>query len=110
MPHALYASSIRACYECATACENCAASCLEEHDVKSMARCIALDTDCAAICRLAAAATARGSEFTEPICQLCAAICDACGAECGKHAMDHCQQCAMACQRCAEECRSMTKQ
>lgn len=108
MPHALYASCIRACYECAIACDHCAASCLEENDVKSMARCVAIDMDCAAICRLAASAMARGSEFSESLCSLCATICDACGTECGKHPADHCQQCAKACLRCAEECRTMT--
>lgn len=109
MPHALYASCIRACYECATACEHCAASCLEESDVGTMTRCIALDMDCADICRLAATTMARGSEFTESICRLCADVCNACATECGKHSMDHCQQCAQACKRCAEECHSMVQ-
>jgi hypothetical protein len=109
MPHALYASCIRACHECATACDHCAASCLEERDVTAMARCVALDMDCAAICRLAASAMARGSEFTESICRLCAEVCDMCGTECGKHSMDHCQLCAQACQRCADECRAMAQ-
>lgn len=74
-----------------------------------MARCIALDMDCAAICQLASAAMARGSEHVQAICALCADICDACADECGKHSMDHCQSCAEACRRCAQECRRMAQ-
>ena len=72
-----------------------------------MARCIALDMDCAQICRIAAAYMARRSEMTSELCRLCADVCEACGDECGKHQMDHCQECAQACRRCADECRRM---
>lgn len=40
-------SCIEACNDCADACDMCAAACLQEQDVKAMARCIALDIDCA---------------------------------------------------------------
>lgn len=105
--HQQSAACIQACDACAAACDHCAASCLQEHDVRAMARCIALDMDCADICRLASAFMARGSESAAAICRLCADICDACGRECGKHAMDHCRECAEACMRCAEACRRM---
>lgn len=72
-----------------------------------MARCIALDADCAAICRLAAGYMARGSELARQICQQCAQVCEACADECARHRMDHCQACAEACRRCAQECRAM---
>lgn len=72
-----------------------------------MARCIALDIDCAAICRLAAGFMARGSEFSSQLCRECAAICKACGDECGKHSASRCQACAAACARCADECARM---
>src|SRR3546814_7834325 len=100
-------SCIDACYACATECDHCAASCLGEQDVKSMARCIKLDMDCAQICRLAASYMARGSEFAQALCRLCAEVCEACAAECAKHEMDHCQRCAQACRQCAEECTRM---
>ncbi|MEC4721735.1 four-helix bundle copper-binding protein [Noviherbaspirillum sp. CPCC 100848] len=103
-----FQSCIEACYACAATCDNCAASCLQEEDVKMMARCIALDIDCAQICRLAAAYMARGSEMSTSLCQLCAEVCEACGNECAKHQMGHCQACAQACLRCAEECRRMS--
>lgn len=107
MPHEQFQSCIDACNDCAVACDHCAASCLAEQDVKAMARCIALDMDCAQICRLASAYMSRGSEFSKALCRLCAEVCQACGDECAKHPMGHCQACAQACQRCAEECRRM---
>ena len=107
MANQQYASCIEACNACADACDFCASSCLQEQDVKMMARCIATDMDCAQICRLAASYMARGSEFAKAVCQQCADICQACGDECAKHQMSHCQECAAACKRCAEECRRM---
>lgn len=102
-----YGTCIEACNTCADACDTCAASCLQEADVKMMARCIALDIDCAQICRLAASYMARESEFASAVCQTCADICDACADECSKHQMEHCQRCADACRRCAQLCRQM---
>ena len=109
MSHQQLASCIEACNACAAACEHCSTACLDEKDPKAMARCIRLDLDCSAICRLAAAAMARGSEQVSAICALCAEICEACAEECGHHQMDHCQDCATACRRCAQACRSMTQ-
>lgn len=107
MAHQTFQACIDACHACAVACDHCAAACLREQDIKPMAGCIALDMDCAALCRLAAATMARDSEWARQICQLCAQVCQACGDECGKHRMDHCQACAQACRRCADECRAM---
>lgn len=109
MAHQQYASCIEACEQCAAACNHCSTACLQEQDVKMMARCIALDIDCAVMCQLAAAAMARASEHAQAICGLCADICEACGEECAKHQMDHCQACAEACRRCAQECRRMAQ-
>jgi len=75
---------------------------------KMMARCIATDADCAEICRTAAALMARGSEFAQQVCKLCAQICKACTEECAKHEARHCRDCAQACTRCADECSKMT--
>jgi len=102
-----FQSCIEACNACADACDMCSAACLHEEDVEMMARCIALDMDCAQICRLAAAFMARGSDFAGALCQLCAEVCQACGDECAKHQAQHCQDCAAACRRCAEACRQM---
>lgn len=75
MPHAEFQSCIDACNACALACDHCAAACLNEKDVKAMARCIRLDLDCAAVCRLAAEYMSRGSELAGAICETCAQEC-----------------------------------
>lgn len=105
MTHQQFQSCIEACNACADSCDHCAAASLQESDPLTMARCIALSTDCAQICRLAASYMARNSEYVSTICDACAELCDACGDECAKHEMDHCQDCAQACRRCADECR-----
>ena len=107
MSHQVNQACVEACNACADACDHCATACLREQDVKMMAKCIALDMDCAAICRLAASYMARGSQFDRQLCRLCAAVCDACGEECARHEHPHCQDCAVACKRCADECRRM---
>lgn len=107
MPHRNHQSCIEACVRCAQECEHCATACLHEQDVKAMAYCIQLDRDCAEICWTAAAYMSRGSDFAAEICRICADVCDACGAECERHDMDHCRVCAEACRQCAEECRRM---
>ena len=99
---------IDACDACAAACNHCAVSCLREDDVRMMARCVALDLDCAAACQLTAGAAARSSELIGAIAALCVEVCDACGTECGKHRRDHCQACAAACRSCAEACRKVS--
>ena len=109
MAHTQYAACIEACNACADACDHCATACLQEANPKPMARCVALDMDCAAICRTAAGFMARGSELAGEICAACAEVCETCGAECEKHEMQHCKECAEACRRCAQECRSMAK-
>lgn len=109
MAHQKYAACIEACNACATACAHCAGACLLEDDPKPLAICIQMDLDCAAICRLASDAMARGSKNASAICALCADICEACGEECSRHKMDHCQACAEACRTCAQACRSMVQ-
>lgn len=94
MSHKKNATMINALTECAAACWHCAASCLEEEDVKMLTQCIKLDADCAQICMLTASFAARNSAHTQHIAEECAEICDACASECEKHAskMDHCRE------------------
>jgi hypothetical protein len=70
-----------------------------------MAACIALDLDCAAICRMSASYMSRESRFAIRLCGLCAQVCEACAKECARHPEKHCQVCAKACRSCAEECK-----
>ena len=102
-----YLDCIAACNACAVSCHHCAAACLQEPDVKAMARCIALDLDCAQLCQLSVALMAGGSELAPALCGVCAQACRACADECARHDADHCQQCAEACRSCAQACERM---
>lgn len=102
-----YQSCIEACLKCAAACNHCAASCVREQDVQAMTNCIRLDMECAALCYSSAQLMSLGSDKAKAVCGICAELCDACGAECGKHNNDHCSMCAEMCRKCAEECRRM---
>ena len=90
--------------DCSLACENCAASCLNEENVGDMKKCITLDRDCADICLQAAILLQRGSVIGRQFLLICEEICRLCAEECGKHPSDHCQQCANSCRNCAEAC------
>jgi hypothetical protein len=106
----IYQKCIDACYSCAETCDVCASKCLDEEEVKALARCIRLDIDCADICRMAATYMSRGSEFARKMCGLCADVCNACADECEKHKhMEHCKKCAEACRYCAGECTRMAR-
>jgi len=97
---------IDACIECATVCNHCAVSCLEEKDVQYLTKCIRLDLECAVICRAAAELMSLNSSYSKDVCQLCATICNACAQICEQHAnmgMEHCRECAEACRACAKE-------
>ncbi len=103
---------IATCIECATVCNHCAVSCLEEEDVQQLTKCIRLDLECAIICRAAAELMSAGSIYAEQICKICADICNACADECEKHAaigMDHCKECAETCRLCAKEIQELFK-
>ena len=110
MSHQKFKSCIAACSESAVECKHCANECLNEQDIKMLARCIRLDHDCAAICFLAMEAMAGGSEFAKQICKLCAEICNACAEECEKYSqMEHCKKWAEVCRKFSVECSNMSK-
>lgn len=91
---------------CVAACNFCASSCLKEDSVKMMAKCIALDMDCADVCRTTSVLLARNSDHAKHLLKECIELCEACAAECSKHEHDHCQACAKACRECAEACKA----
>lgn len=94
-------------HRCALECSHCATACLDEENVKMMARCIRLDVDCAELCRLVSAFFARGSEHAKHLLAECAELCEDCASECERHAhMEHCARCAEACRACAEACKA----
>ena len=86
----------------AWACENCAASSLDEDDVTKMSHCIEVDRDCADLCNLTAKLLIRDSEFAHKLLALCEQACRHCSEECSKHEHEHCQHCAAVCQECAD--------
>ncbi len=90
--------------ECATACENCASSCLDEKDVTPMAHCIEIDRDSAELCYTAAKLLTRDSEFAHELLAVCEKACRHCAEECSKHDHDHCKKCAEKCTQCADAC------
>lgn len=107
MVHEMNQELLNALNRCAATCNHCAAACLEEGDMKMLARCIKLDIDCAEFCQITASFITRGSEHAAHLLKECADICQSCADECEKHAqhgMDHCRECAEACRECAEAC------
>jgi len=107
MAHERFSICIEACNDCADACDHCATACLGMPEANERQRCIALDIDCAALCRLAAGFMARGSDMAPTLCEACADVCEACAAECSQYEDEYCKRCAEACRRCADECRKM---
>lgn len=101
-----HAELIRTLLDCATACELCAAACLDEKDVTPMAHCIELDRDCAEICFLGAKLLLRDAEVAHAYLVVCEQACRKCAEECGKHDHDHCKRCAESCRKCAEACHA----
>ena len=100
-----YSELVESLENCVAVCNNCAASCLNEDNMQSMADCIRLDLDCADICQLTLKLLARDSKQMTSAVELCRDICAECAAECGKHEYDHCQLCADSCRRCEDLCK-----
>lgn len=107
MSHQQNQELLAALNKCVAECNHCTTACLDEQDVKMLAKCIKLDIDCAEICSLTAGLIARGSEHGKHLLKECAEVCNACAEECEKHAkmgMEHCRICAEACRACAAAC------
>lgn len=112
MTHQQIKNCVDACIACATTCNYCAVSSLEEDKVQHLTKCIRLDLECAAICITAAELMSVESPFSKELCHLCATICNACAEECEKHAamgMEHCKECAEVCRTCAKETMEIYK-
>lgn len=106
----VYSELVESLENCVAACNNCASSCLNEDNVRSMAECIKLNLDCADACHLTLKLLARDSNHAMAVVELCKDICAECAAECEKHEQDHCRQCAKACQRCEMNCNNYISQ
>ena len=95
---------LSACQAALQACQECAASDVQENDAKMMASCVLINLDCADMCEATIKALSRRSRHHGDFCALCEHLCRACAAECGKHDTDHCRRCKDACLRCAAAC------
>ncbi|MGE3148655.1 MAG: four-helix bundle copper-binding protein [Pseudorhodoplanes sp.] len=105
---------IDACFECVETCTACADACLSEKQIETLASCIRLNLDCAAVCTATGSIMSRANKRgnRQPLeAQLttCIAFCRACGSECERHATmhKHCLVCAKACRACADACTEM---
>ena len=101
-----YTESMEMLMNCAASCENCVSVCI--NDGKPLS-CCPVCLDCADVCMMMFRLEAHNSTFLKSMYTLCADICEACAAECEKHAdyHPHCKACMYACRDCAEKCRSM---
>ena len=70
----------KALLDCMAACDACVAACLDQPD---RASCVRLCLDCADLCMVSARLMARGSQFHQELCALCADIAEACAAAAG---------------------------
>jgi hypothetical protein len=63
--------------------------------------------NCAEICQTSANFMLSASAFSNPICRVCAEVCDACAKSCEQIGME---DCARVCRECAQSCRQMAGQ
>ena len=98
---------LSALFTCIAACEHCSSSNLRGEDLTMMATCVRNTIDCADICTITARFIARDSAHGIHLLKECIEVCEACAAECDRHAdhHEHCRKCAEACRNCAAECR-----
>jgi Cys-rich four helix bundle protein (predicted Tat secretion target) len=101
---------VRACAECAAACETCVARSIEHaaSGMAAMAACARLSRECAELCRAVIVLATAGSSRLPDLARICAAACDECAAQCREHASMEpaCARCAETCPHCAELCRA----
>ncbi|MBC2582051.1 four-helix bundle copper-binding protein [Clostridium sp. DJ247] len=106
MPNMHHEDLIATIQDCEAICEHMITHLMTTSDIQSRRRQIQLLHDCADICTLTAKYIARRSPFAKSTANLCASICEACGAECAKFPDPESQNCSQICLNCARECRS----
>jgi len=105
----MYTEFIEVNTDCIVACEQCVQACLSEGKALN---CCKICLDCANLGTLATKMISSKSPFADDILMLYAEACDACAAECEKHALyyHHCKVCAEACRDCSRNCRDLILQ
>lgn len=100
---------IESCTDCSRVCTQTVMHCLGQGGKHTETPHIRLMLDCAEICKLSAVFMARGSDYANKLCELCAEICEQCADSCEALAEDDevMQHCADVCRQCARDCRAM---
>lgn len=105
----LVETAIEACLQCLHWCSACVDDGLTNNP-SMMSASVRLCHECAPVCGVSAALLSGNSQFAHQLCGVCADICEACAAECGKHKHSEImRRCAEACTRCAMACREVAK-
>lgn len=96
------------CMDCARACREALADCLQKGGKHAEAAHLRLLMDCAECCDMSASMMLRGSDFHAAHCALCADVCKACEESCEELAGDATmKKCEDICRKCSESCRRM---
>ena len=104
----MVSNEAQVCIDACNRCTSAANACLARHvGEEPMKACLLLCLDCTDLCSACTQMLARGSEFGNRVCAVCAELCERCAVECEKFESRECQDCADACRKCAEECRQM---
>ena len=98
-PHLMY---------CAKMAASCADACMAE--AMDMTQCVRMCLDASDVCeatgRLAVRRTGDDQPMLRELLEFTARMCEACAAECEKHAHEHCTLCAQICRETAMDCRN----
>lgn len=98
---------LRTLAECATECENCFDSCLENKRTEELVKQIRLCRDCAKICYTTSSFIASNSAHAKHLAKECAEICRECAKACSnkENVEDELSPCAKICRECEEACK-----
>jgi hypothetical protein len=101
---------IKDCTACGSVCQETINYCLQvggRHVEQSHLR---LMMDCAEICQASQNYMLRRSDYSAPLCRVCADVCRDCADSCSRFAGDTMMQdCAEVCRRCAASCQRMVE-
>ena len=109
----ILARCIDECLACEQSCTACADASMAEDEVIELRSCIRLCLDCADICVATSRVLTRQTEYDPGTARAqvssCRDLCEACAAECERHAEhhEHCRVCAEECRRCVAACSTV---
>ncbi len=95
---------VKTVQDCEASCEHMSHHIKRLPDFEKRFRQAVLLRDCADVCALTAKTLSRHSMVGMDTAEVCARICEACGAECAKFNDQMSQNCSRICMHCAREC------